>query len=134
MKITLSVTVGVFIGIIPVWGFQMLVAFGIAYLLKLNKFVTVAASNISIPPMLPLILFLSYITGGLIIGYSKHTVMYSSGITMEWIKENIVQYLVGSVVFGILAALVLGTITYFLLRIFRSPQIVKMEISDEDQP
>lgn len=133
MKIALSVTVGVFIGIIPVWGFQMLVAFGIAYFLKLNKFVTVAASNISIPPMLPLILFLSYITGGLIIGYSKHTVKYSSGITMEWIKENIVQYLVGSVVFGILAALVLGTITYFLLRIFRRPQIVKMEIIDEDQ-
>ncbi|HZX62386.1 MAG TPA: DUF2062 domain-containing protein [Bacteroidales bacterium] len=134
MKITLSVTVGVFIGIIPVWGFQMLVAFGIAYLLKLNKFVTVAASNISIPPMLPLILFLSYITGGLIIGYSKHTVMYSSWITMEWVKENIVQYLVGSIVFGILAAIVMGTITYFLLRIFRRPQIVKMEISDEDQP
>jgi glycosyltransferase involved in cell wall biosynthesis len=134
MKIASSVTIGVFIGIIPVWGFQMLVAFGIAYWLKLNKFVAVAASNISIPPILPLILFLSYITGGLIIGYSKNTVNYSSAMTVEWIKGNIVQYLVGSVVFGILAAIVLGTITYFLLRIFRKPQIVSRKITDQDQP
>ena len=134
MKIAVSVTVGVFIGIIPVWGFQMLVAFGIAYFLKFNKFVTVAASNISMPPMLPLILFLSYITGGLLIGYNKHPLKYSSGITLEWVKENLVQYLVGSIVFGIIAAVVLGMITYFLLRIFRKPQVVKMETSDQDQP
>jgi len=133
MKIAVSVTVGVFIGVFPVWGFQMLVAFGIAYFLKLNKFVTVTASNISMPPMLPFILFLSYITGGLIIGYNKHTLKYSSGITIEWVKENLVQYLLGSLIFGILAAVVLGTITYLLLRIFRKPQGAKMETSDQNQ-
>jgi len=133
MKIAVSVTVGVFIGVFPVWGFQMLVAFGIAYFLKLNKFVTVTASNISMPPMLPFILFLSYITGGLIIGYNKHTLKYSSGITIEWVKENLVQYLLGSLIFGIIAAVVLGTITYFLLKTFRKPQGVKKETSDLDQ-
>ena len=122
MKIAASVTIGVFIGVLPVWGFQMLVAFGVAYWLKLNRFIAVAASNISIPPMLPLILFLSYITGRLIVGYSKHVVKYSSGISMEWIKANLLQYLVGSVVFGILAALVIGSVTYLLLRIFRKPK------------
>lgn len=119
MKIAVSVTAGVFIGVIPIWGFQMLVAFGVAHWLKLNRFVAVAASNISIPPMLPLILFLSYITGGLIIGYNKHVIAYSSGMSMAWLKDNILQYLVGSVVFGILSAFVLGTITFFLLKIFR---------------
>jgi len=112
----------------------MLVAFGIAYFLRLNKFVTVAASNISMPPMLPFILFLSYITGGLIIGYNEHPLKYSSGITLGWVKENLVLYLVGSIVFGILAAMVLGTITYFLLMIFRKPLGAKMETSDQDQP
>ena len=134
MTLALSVGVGVFTGVVPIWGFQMLVAFGLSYLLKLNKFVAVVASNISIPPMLPLILFLSYITGGLIVGYSKHSIQYSSGMTMLWLKENIVQYLVGSVVFGLLAAIVLGTITYFLLRIFRKPQIAEIETSDPNQP
>lgn len=134
MKIALSVTVGVFVGVIPVWGFQMLAAFGAAYLLKLNRFVAVAASNISIPPMLPLILFLSYYTGRLMIGYSKHTVTYSSGLTLEWVKANLVQYLVGSVVFGILAAMALGAITYLILRIFRKHGIVKMNADSTDQP
>jgi len=133
-KITLSVTVGVVIGVIPVWGFQMLIAFGVAYFLKLNKFVTVSASNISMPPMLPFILFLSYITGGLIIGYNKQAVKYSSGITLEWVKQNIVQYLVGSIIFGIILALVLGTITWFLLRIFRKPRVADPEINPSDNP
>jgi glycosyltransferase involved in cell wall biosynthesis len=134
MKIAVSVAVGVFIGIMPVWGFQMLVAFGLAYLLKLNKFVAVAASNISIPPMLPLILFLSYITGGLIVGNSEHPVNYASGITLKWLEENLVQYLLGSLAFGTLSAVVLGTITFFVLRIFRKSQIAEVKISDRDQP
>jgi glycosyltransferase involved in cell wall biosynthesis len=134
MRIAASVTVGVFIGILPVWGFQMLVAYGTAYFLKLNRFVTVTASNISIPPMLPFILFLSYITGGLIVGYNKHVVKYSPGMTLTWIKANLLQYLVGSVVFGILAAIALGTITWVLLRIFRKPQMVRIEIIDQNQP
>lgn len=134
LKISISVAVGVFTGIIPVWGFQMLVAFSVAFLLKLNRFVAVAASNISIPPMLPFILYLSYISGGLIVGYDKHVIHYSSGITLEWLKNNLVQYLVGSVVFGILAAVVLGAITWVILRIFRKPKIVLQGISQQDQP
>ena len=134
MRIAASVTVGVFIGVLPVWGFQMLIAYGTAYFLKLNRFITVTASNISMPPMLPFILFLSYITGGLIVGYNKHVVKYSSGMTLTWIKANLLQYLVGSFVFGILAAIVLGTVTWFLLRIFRKPKMVRIEIKDQDQP
>jgi uncharacterized protein (DUF2062 family) len=84
--------------------------------------------------MLPFILFLSYITGGLIVGYNKHVVKYSSGMTLTWIKANLLQYLVGSFVFGILAAIVLGTFTWFLLRAFRKPKMVRIEIKDQDQP
>jgi len=131
-KITISVTLGVFVGVLPIWGFQMLVAFGVAYLLKLNKFVTIAASNISIPPMLPLIVFLSYITGRLITGSSNHIVKYSSRMSLGWIKANLIQYLVGSIIFGILLALVLGTMTYFLLRIFRKQKVAKAEVNDKD--
>ncbi|MCX6244204.1 MAG: DUF2062 domain-containing protein [Bacteroidetes bacterium] len=121
LKISFSVAVGSFIGVIPVWGFQMLVAFGAAYLLRLNRFVAVAASNISIPPMLPFILFLSYITGGIITGNSDHTPGYSNGINLKWLEANLVQYLVGSIVFGIILAIFLGTVAFFLLKIFRKP-------------
>ncbi len=120
-RITSSVMLGLFIGVLPVWGWQMMIAFGLAHYFKLNKFVTVAASNISIPPVLPLILYLSYETGGLVVGFNKGAV-YSSGFDYQWLKSNFVQYLVGSVVFGIILSLVLGSITYILLQIFRKPK------------
>ena len=82
--------------------------------------------------MLPLIVFLSYITGGLITGTNNHIVKYSSRMSLGWIKANLLQYLVGSIIFGILLALVLGTITYFLLRIFRKPKVTKVEVNDKD--
>jgi len=134
LKISVSVAIGVFIGIIPVWGFQMLVAFGVAFYLKLNRFVAVAASNISIPPMLPFILYLSYITGGLIVGYDRHTIHYSSGITLSWLQSNLIQYLVGSMVFGMVAGIALGAVIWVILRIFRKPKISAAKTSEEDQP
>ena len=131
-KVTWSVMLGVFLGVIPIWGFQMLVAFSTAYFLKLNRFVTVAASNISIPPMLPFILFLSYYTGGILLG-TTNEVHYSAGFTYEWVKDNIVQYLLGSIVFAFLLSLLLGIITFLLLRIFRKPKAVVTEDSTQNQ-
>jgi glycosyltransferase involved in cell wall biosynthesis len=124
LKIAASVTLGVFAGIMPVWGFQMLIAFWAAHFLKLNRFVTVVASNISIPPMLPLIIYLSYVTGELIVGLSSRGahLHYSSGMALQWFKANLLQYLVGSIVFGILAAIVFGLITYVLLKLIRNPK------------
>ena len=119
LRIAVSVAIGLFCGIIPIWGFQMLAAFGAAYVLKLNKFVAVAASNISIPPLLPVIIFLSYITGGYVLGSSDITVKYNPGISLHWFKANLWQYLVGSVVFGIILGLVLGATAWILLQIFR---------------
>ena len=120
-KVTLSVMLGVFTGVLPVWGWQMMIAFGLAHYFRLNKFVTVAASNISIPPILPLILYLSYEAGGLDMGFNKGAA-YSSGFDYQWLKANFVQYLVGSIVFGIILSLVMSTITYLLLQIFRKPK------------
>src|SRR5699024_3214823 len=49
----LSIAVGVFIGIIPIWGFQTFAALFIAVSFRLNKLLTFAGSHISIPPMIP---------------------------------------------------------------------------------
>ncbi len=118
-RIALSVMLGVFLGVLPVWGWQMVAAFGLAHLLRLNKFITVSSSNISIPPMLPLVLYLSYITGGWVLGSETSPLHYSSGFDYQWIKANLVQYLVGSLVFGSMLSVSLSSITYLLLRIFR---------------
>jgi len=122
-KISLSMAVGMFTGVLPIWGWQMVTAFGIAHFFRLNKFVTVLASNISLPPILPVILYLSYLTGGWILGAGGTSVEYSSGFGLQWIKDNLIQYLLGSVIFGFILAVVVGSLTYLILRIFRQKAI-----------
>jgi len=117
-KLSLSVAFGLFVGLTPFWGWQLIIAFGVAYLFKLNKFVTVAASNISIPPILPFLVFLSYFTGGLVLGLDTK-LSYSSGINLAWIKHHLVQYVVGCFILGIVTAIVMGFLTFILLEIFR---------------
>lgn len=126
-KLAISVAVGLIIGVAPIWGWQMMVAFGIAHMLKLNKFVTLAAANISLPPLVPLILFLSYFCGGLILGMGTSYMNYHSGLTLEWVKHNLFQYIIGSFILGLCLALVFGVSSYILLSIFRKrrPIIIK---------
>jgi len=113
-----SVMVGAFMGVAPVWGWQMAIALGIAIAFRLNKIIVLAVSNISIPPMIPLILYLSYISGGIVLGRGGG-IDFSSDITLEFVTENLLQYVLGSFVFGVVLACLLGLITYILLLIFR---------------
>jgi glycosyltransferase involved in cell wall biosynthesis len=122
-KLAISVAVGLFIGVMPIWGWQMLATFGLAHFFKLNKFVAITSCNISLPPMLPLIIFLSYIMGGWILGANMSNIEYSSGFGLHWIKENLIQYLIGSLILGSIMALVLGPLTYLLLSVFRKKHV-----------
>ncbi|TSA29709.1 MAG: DUF2062 domain-containing protein [Bacteroidetes bacterium] len=118
-KLAWSLALGIFIGVSPFWGYQMVVAVALAHFFKLNKFVSLVASNISIPPMIPVILFCSYTIGGLIIGTETAHLKYSSGIDFQWIKQNLIQYIVGSFVFGALLSPLTGFTTYLLLALLR---------------
>jgi len=118
-KLAVSLAFGLFIGVTPIWGWQIVTTLGLAHLLKLNKFVAVAASNISLPPMLPFIIFLSYIVGGWVLGVNVSNLDYSPGLGINWIKENLLQYVIGSLILGVVLALVFGPMSYLLLRLFR---------------
>ena len=69
--------------------------------------------------MLPFVIFLSYFLGGWIMGVKTSNLHYIHGLGLQWIKDNLLQYLIGSLVLGLLLALVFGTVSYFLLAIFR---------------
>jgi glycosyltransferase involved in cell wall biosynthesis len=122
-KLAKSVALGLFIGVTPIWGWQIVTTIGLAHLFRLNKFVAVTASNISLPPMLPFVIFLSYIIGGWVLGIKVAQLEYNTGIGLQWIRENLVQYLVGSLVLGITLVAVFWPITYFLLRLFRKKHV-----------
>jgi glycosyltransferase involved in cell wall biosynthesis len=117
-KKSASVALGIFMGIAPVWGWQMAIALALAILFKLNKVITLVASNISIPPLFPLILVASYFTGGLVLDHHE-PLNLDSGITMEFVRKNIFQYIVGSLVFGTAMSILAGLLTWLLLKIFR---------------
>lgn len=119
-----SVAMGVFWGIAPVWGWQMAVALLFAAMFRLNKTITLIASNISIPPMIPFILFGSYITGGFILDTHK-VIHYSSSLTLNFLKENLLQYVVGSLAFGLIMSVLAGTLTWLLLAAFRRSRKTK---------
>jgi len=114
-KVALSVGLGIFMGIMPMWGYQMVIAFALAHLLKLNKAIALVAANISIPPLIPLILYGSYRTGALILGNSSDLL----DISFDTVKQNLFQYLIGSLVFAAVCAVTFGIIAYLLLNIFR---------------
>ncbi|HNJ28550.1 MAG TPA: DUF2062 domain-containing protein, partial [Ferruginibacter sp.] len=115
----LSVGFGIFMGIIPIWGFQLVAAIFLAVLFKLNKPLVIIAANISIPPMIPLIIFLSYQMGALWLGDKAVVFTFSKNITLDSIKQNLLQYIYGSITLAIVAAVAFGLLTYFFAQITR---------------
>jgi uncharacterized protein (DUF2062 family) len=85
--------------------------------LRLNKAIALLASNISIPPIMPLILY-----GGLALGhwlFTGHGLNFSTHITRALALQYLGQWCVGSVALGALVG-TMGTLTtYSVARLFR---------------
>ena len=114
-KIALSITLGIFMGMSPAWGYQMIIAYTLAHFFNLNKAIALVAANISIPPFIPFILYGGYRTGAFILGNSTDVF----DITFDTVKQNILQYLIGSIVFAAVFAVISGLIGFLLMNIFR---------------
>ena len=99
-------------GIVPIWGYQLAVGFFLAHLFKLNKAIFFLAANISIPPFLPFILYLSFVTGGYVLGHGTWAVDF----TFSMIKSNLLQYIVGSIVLAITAGSGFALASYSVLK------------------
>jgi len=120
--IAFSVAFGIFMGILPIWGYQLVFGFFFAHLLKLNKPIFFITANISLPPMIPFILYLSYVTGSFVLGEGSWIVDMELNFTS--IGQNLKQYLIGAVVFASIAGIATGTLTYILAILFKRPQLV----------
>lgn len=112
---SLSIGFGVFMGILPIWGFQMLVALFLSYIFRLNKVIVLIFSNISIPPFIPFILFGSYYTGHLVIGGEE--LIFSTDIDLKHVQSVLKQYLIGSVLFALLLGFIFFILSYLILRV-----------------
>jgi glycosyltransferase involved in cell wall biosynthesis len=121
-KITLSVMLGIFMGIAPIWGYQLITAISLAYLLRLNKFLVIVAANISIPPMIPVILYLSFVTGSIVMGRGAHLNLVSP-VTLTFVKNNLFQYIIGSITLAVILSLFFGLIMYFFMKLIRKNRV-----------
>jgi uncharacterized protein (DUF2062 family) len=105
-------------GIVPIWGFQLIVAISLAFLFRLNKVLVILAANISIPPMIPLILFASHLTGSIWMGDDAQYLLFSEDITFERVKTSLMQYVLGAITLAVTAGLFFGGVTYAGLKLF----------------
>jgi glycosyltransferase involved in cell wall biosynthesis len=118
LKKSLSVSLGIFFGIIPIFGFQVISALAAAYLLKLNKAIVLVAINISLPPMIPFLVYASFKLGELIT-QTKSTFSFTH-ITSKNIETDTYLFLIGSCSLAVLLSLVAGFITYVALTLIRN--------------
>ena len=122
LRMSLAVGLGLFFGILPIWGFQMIVAAAAAHFLRMNKAITLVASNISIPPMMPFILY-----GALALGHWMFTGQRIDLSLDQMTKTKALEYLwqwaVGSVAVGAIAAVAGMLLTYVIARVFRSRSV-----------
>jgi glycosyltransferase involved in cell wall biosynthesis len=114
-----SIGFGVFMGIVPIWGFQLIVAITLSFLLRLNKALVIIAANISIPPMIPLILWLSHVIGAIWMGANATSISFDQELTFDVIHRNFVQYLYGAVTLAVLGGAGFGMLSYLLMKAFK---------------
>ncbi len=112
-----SLGFGVFMGIIPVWGFQMIIATFFAHVFKLNKVMTLLASNVSFPPFIPVVMYLSLLTGKFVLGKSTHVNV--ANLQFKNLGENIGDYLLGSLLLSVVSGLAIFLISFLLLSLLR---------------
>ena len=113
-----AIGLGLFMSSFPVWGFQMIICVFLSMLFKLNKGLVLLFANISIAPLMPFILYASFVVGGLIID-QPITVDFSQGLTLDDMGIHLKQYLIGSVVLSVILGLVGLLVSYPLLYWFR---------------
>ncbi len=108
-RIACSVGLGVFMGLVPAWGFQTALALLSAHVLGMSKPITVLASNISFPLVIPFILYASLVLGRLALGTSAGM---PSVATLELAKADLPAWIVGSFILAALGALAGTAIAY----------------------
>jgi len=121
-KKALSLSLGVFIGLSPLWGFHTLLVISLAILLRLNKVIAFAFSNVSLPPFIPLVLYASSKVGQMILGvdYNYTLDMFKSGFE---ITDHLKTYIIGSFTLALVSAIVLGFISFIFFSIFDKKKI-----------
>lgn len=121
-----AIALGVFVGISPFWGLHTLLVFSFAALFRLNKVIAFIFSNISIPPLIPFIIYASYQVGSLVTGNGiQWGLKLTDFDSSTEVFSGLLQYIIGSFALAGFVALLLWVIFYFLFISTAQKQVIK---------
>ena len=120
-----AIALGVFVGICPFWGLHTLLVFLLAAFFKLNKVIAFLFSNISIPPLIPFIIYASYQVGCVVTGKGiDWELQFSDFDSTAEIMTGLFQYIIGSFALAALVASTMGLISYFFFSTANNKPVV----------
>jgi len=117
--IALGVSIGVFIAIIPLYGFHTLMVIIAALLIpRVNKVAILLGTNISLPPTVPFITWAGYEIGRFLLtkDYPPLRLSYFIHISLKVLKDLYFPLFIGSVVLGIICVLFFYFITLIIVK------------------
>lgn len=122
-RIAFGVAVGVFIGVTPLYGMHTVLALFAAMLIpRTNKIAILAGTNITIPPLAPLVSWLGYVIGRLILHNPQYPVLnwaVLKSLSVDDITFLYYPLFLGSIVLGVILAVVFYFIALFSIRAMR---------------
>lgn len=114
-----AIAFGGFMGVVPIWGFQLLAGVFLAHLFKLNKALFVLAAHISFAPMIPVIIFLSYKMGRPFMSSRAVDISLNKQLTLSKIGQNLEQYIYGSLFLAVVVAAAFWLLTLGFLTVYK---------------
>ncbi|TNF32183.1 MAG: DUF2062 domain-containing protein, partial [Bacteroidetes bacterium] len=105
LRKAVSIGFGFFFGVLPIWGFQLLIGIPTAIFLRMNKVLFIAAANISLPPLIPFIIFFSYLLGQPFFDAEPIPFEQLSTLTLENIHDSYIQYVIGAIILAVMLGL-----------------------------
>lgn len=114
LRLGVAVGVGVLLGCSPFLGFQLLLGFALGWLLHLNRLAIVLGIQVSIPPLTPLVLFVTAQTGARVLHgqwLPLHLSAFQGVPARTWVARLFLDMLVGGALVGGALALLFGALT-----------------------
>ncbi len=118
LRLSLAMGFGMFMGIVPIWGYQMIAGVALAHFFRFNKILVLLFSNISVPPMIPIILFLSFRAGEYFVS-DPVRFLWGENLNLESMKTSILQYIFGSIALAIVTGILCTLISLLILSLTR---------------
>jgi uncharacterized protein (DUF2062 family) len=124
-RVAVGVGLGVMLGCSPFLGFQLLLAFGLVRLFRLNAIAVLVGVQISVPPLTPFVLFATAQLGAVVLRghWLPLGLAGFRGVPLATVVADLFfDMLVGGVLVGGVLAVVLGSACAFgISRLHRQP-------------